>query len=100
MVITSYLISLIINLSLLIFLESYGLIPYPFAKYLTSSMFNAPSQLWEWGMTTNILGEFVANFSFVEILIASFLLLYIINKVNSVKNLWFKLFLYPIVKLS
>lgn len=66
--------------------------PYPYAQYLTSSLFNASPKLWGWGMTTSIFGESIANFSYFGIILSSFFILFITNIADKSRNLIYKVF--------
>ncbi|GIP35027.1 O-antigen polysaccharide polymerase Wzy [Paenibacillus sp. J2TS4] len=48
--------------------------PYPYAQYMTSALFLSEPKLWGWGMTTSILEEMIANFSWLGFIIGPLIL--------------------------
>ncbi|RJF68973.1 hypothetical protein D3875_21835 [Deinococcus cavernae] len=53
--------------------------PLPYAQYVTSAMLITPPQLRGWGMTTSLLEEAIANFSWWGMLIGPLMILGICN---------------------
>lgn len=65
--------------------------PYPYAKYVTSAMLNVEPRLWSWGMTTSILEEAIANFSWFGMLIGPLLILLICKKGDRHENIFIRI---------
>lgn len=61
--------SIIFYLSMYIPREWWSEKPLPYAKYVTSAMFLVEPRMWSWGMTTSILEEAIANFSWFGVII-------------------------------
>lgn len=48
--------------------------PLPYAQYFTSAALLSPPKLWNWGLTTSVLEEGIANFSWFGMILAPLLL--------------------------
>lgn len=61
--------------------------PQPYAQYFTSAMLLQPPQTWGWGMTTSLLEEGIANFSWLGMFISPLFILLICTYGDRLQNL-------------
>ena len=66
--------------------------PYPYAQYVTSAVFLSEPRLWGWGITTSIFEEMIANFSWLGMIIAPFVIAGICRIGDSFNNALISIF--------
>ena len=64
--------------------------PWPYAVYMTSSIYMIPSTYLGWGVTTSWLDEMIANLSWFGMLIGPLVIAWICRVGDSVRNIWIR----------
>lgn len=62
--------------------------PMPYAQYVTSAALRSPPRLWGWGLTTSILEEAIANFSWFGMIVGPLVLSIICRVGDARKNVF------------
>jgi oligosaccharide repeat unit polymerase len=62
--------------------------PLTYTQYVTSAALNSPPRLWGWGLTTSILEEAIANFSWFGMIVGPLVLSFICRVGDARKNVF------------